>query len=66
MTTATAVLSCESEKAHLNEQQIQGLYMAVTAVILFFTAGKKGKVKSKNLIKQLAQQPGNYCSCCAL
>ena len=64
--TATDVLSCESEKANLNEQQIQGLYMAVTAVILFFTAGKKGKVKSKNLIKQLAQQPGNYCSCCAL
>ena len=44
MTTATAVLSCESEKAHLNEQQIQGLYMAVTAVILFFLLQeKKGK-----------------------
>ena len=39
--TATDVLSCESEKANLNEQQIQGLYMAVTAVILFFYCRKK-------------------------
>ena len=39
--TAAAVLSCESEKAHLYEQQIQGLYMAVTAVILFFLLQEK-------------------------
>ena len=42
------------------------IYGSYCCDIVFFTAGKKGKVKSKNLIKQLAQQPGNYCSCCAL